>query len=78
MILQRNKEKRKKTKQNYPGFEFKSRQVNDSSQSNQEIDHLISHKIISTFAKMLLPIQRFWPSKCQPPSTFQNNNNETW
>jgi hypothetical protein len=36
-----NKDKRK-TKQNYPGFEFKPRQVNDSSQSNQETDHLVS------------------------------------
>jgi hypothetical protein len=37
-----NKGKRK-TKQNYPGFEFKPRQVNDSSQSNQGTDHLVSH-----------------------------------
>jgi hypothetical protein len=36
------KVKEKKTKQNYPGFEFKPRQVNDSSQSNQETDHLVS------------------------------------
>jgi hypothetical protein len=28
---------------NYPGFEFKPRQVNNSSQSNQETDHLVSH-----------------------------------
>jgi hypothetical protein len=27
----------------YPVFEFKPRRVNDSSQTNQEIDHLISH-----------------------------------
>jgi hypothetical protein len=33
---------KEKTKQNYPGFEFKSRQVNDSSQSNKGIGHLIS------------------------------------
>jgi hypothetical protein len=39
---ERNKDKRK-TKQNYPGFEFKPHQVNDSSQSNQETDHLVSH-----------------------------------
>jgi hypothetical protein len=38
---ERNKGKRK-TKQNYLGFEFKPRQVNDSSQSNQETDHLVS------------------------------------
>jgi hypothetical protein len=40
-ILQRNKCKRK-IKQNYPGFKFTPRQVNDSSQLNQETDHLIS------------------------------------
>jgi hypothetical protein len=32
-----------KTKQNYPGFEFKPCQVNDTSQSNQGTDHLVSH-----------------------------------
>jgi hypothetical protein len=37
---ERNKDKRK-TKRNYPGFQFNHRQVNDSSQSNQGIDHLI-------------------------------------
>jgi hypothetical protein len=37
----RNKDKRK-TKQNCFGFEFKPHQVNDSSQSNQGTDHLIS------------------------------------
>jgi hypothetical protein len=26
----------------HPGFKFKPRQVNDSSQSNQETDHLVS------------------------------------
>jgi hypothetical protein len=36
-----NKDKRK-TKQNYPRFEFKPRQGNDSSQSNQGTDHLVS------------------------------------
>jgi hypothetical protein len=35
-----NKIKVKQTK--CPRFEFKSHQVNDSSQSNQEIDHLVS------------------------------------
>jgi hypothetical protein len=38
---ERNKGKIK-IKQNYPGFEFKPHQVNDSSQSNQGIDHLVS------------------------------------
>jgi hypothetical protein len=38
----RNKGKRK-TKQNYPGFEFKHCQVNDSSQSNQGMNHLVSY-----------------------------------
>jgi hypothetical protein len=37
---------KEKIKQNYPGFEFKSHQVNDSSQSNQIIDHLVSHQSI--------------------------------
>jgi hypothetical protein len=36
--------KEKQTKQNYPEFEFKPRQVNDSSQSNQGTDHLVSHE----------------------------------
>jgi hypothetical protein len=40
----RNKDKRK-TKRNYPAFEFKHRQVNDSSQLNQGINHLISQMI---------------------------------
>jgi hypothetical protein len=35
------KVKVKQTK--HPGFEFKPRQVNDSSQSNQGIHHLVSH-----------------------------------
>jgi hypothetical protein len=34
--------KQRKTKQKYPRFEFKPRQVNDSSQLNQETDHLVS------------------------------------
>jgi hypothetical protein len=37
----RNKHDRK-TKQNYPKIEFKPRQFNDSSQSNQGTDHLVS------------------------------------
>jgi hypothetical protein len=36
-----NKDKRK-IKQNYPEFELKPCQINDSSQSNQETDHLVS------------------------------------
>jgi hypothetical protein len=36
------KEKQNKTKQNCPGFKFKPRQVNDSSQSHQGTDHLVS------------------------------------
>jgi len=31
-------------------------------------------KMMSISAKVLLPIQRFWPFKCQPPGTLQNNN----
>jgi hypothetical protein len=37
-----NKPKIKKIKWNRPGFEFKPRQVNDSSQSNQGTYHLVS------------------------------------
>jgi hypothetical protein len=36
------KQNKRKTKQNCLGFEFKHRQVNDSSQSNQGTDHLVS------------------------------------
>jgi hypothetical protein len=42
-FFERNKGKRK-TKQNYPVFEFKPRQVSDSLQSNQGTDHLVSHR----------------------------------
>jgi hypothetical protein len=38
---ERDKDKRK-TKQNCPGFKFKPHQVNDSSQSNQGTDYLVS------------------------------------
>jgi hypothetical protein len=38
----KRKKGKRKIKQNYPSFEFKHRQVNDSSQSNQETDHLVS------------------------------------
>jgi hypothetical protein len=44
-ILQWNKDKRK-TKWNCPGFEFRPRQVNDSSQSNQGTDHLVSQLVL--------------------------------
>jgi hypothetical protein len=39
-----NETKIKKTKWNSPGFEFKPCQVNDSSQSNQGIDRLVSQE----------------------------------
>jgi hypothetical protein len=39
-----NKDKRK-IKWNYPRFKFKPHQVNDSSQSNQEIEHLVSQSL---------------------------------
>jgi hypothetical protein len=39
----RNKDKRK-MKRNYPGFEFNPRHVNDSSQSNQGTNNLVSQK----------------------------------
>jgi hypothetical protein len=48
----RNKDKRK-TKQNYPGFKFKPRQVNDSSQTNQGTDHLVSQLLIWTLVVVL-------------------------
>jgi hypothetical protein len=37
-----NEQKIKVKQLNYPGFKFKPHQVNDSLQSNQEIDHLVS------------------------------------
>jgi hypothetical protein len=40
-LSKRNKDKRK-TKRNYPEFEFKHHQVNDSSQLKQGTDHLVS------------------------------------
>jgi hypothetical protein len=40
---------KRKTKQNYPRFEFKPRQVNDSSQSNQGTNHLVSHLLMKKF-----------------------------
>jgi hypothetical protein len=56
--------KDKKIKQNYPGFEFKPRQVNDSSQSNQGTDHLISQIIFKWFRFSILrrPIIHDWMS----------------
>jgi hypothetical protein len=47
-----------KEKQNYPGFEFKHRQVNDSSQSNQETDHLVSQ--VQTFEKKIDKFTKFF------------------
>jgi hypothetical protein len=44
---------------NHPGFEFKPHQVSDSSQSNQETDHLISHQ-------QHLEVQRREPSSGLP------------
>jgi hypothetical protein len=40
----KRKKGKRKRKQNYPGFKFKARQVNDSSQSNQGTNHLVSHE----------------------------------
>ena len=45
-----------RTKQNYPGFEFKPRQVNDSSQSNQGTNHLVSHKLKCDLLKITVAI----------------------
>jgi hypothetical protein len=41
-----NKTKIKVKQTNHPGFEFKHRQVNDSSQSSQGTDHLVSQSPI--------------------------------
>jgi hypothetical protein len=35
------KVKEKQNKSNYPGFKFNPRQVNDLSQSNQKMNHLV-------------------------------------
>jgi hypothetical protein len=43
---------KEKQKQNYPGFEFKPRQVNDSSQSNQITVHLVSHNAKQIFRRI--------------------------
>jgi hypothetical protein len=49
VILQtKRKKKKNKTKQNYPEFKFKPRRVNDSSQSNQGTDHLVSQFLFKT------------------------------
>jgi hypothetical protein len=44
-------ETKRKEKQNNPEFEFKPRQVNDSSQSNQGTDHLVS-QVFTGFKKI--------------------------
>jgi hypothetical protein len=44
---------KRKTKPNCPGFEFKPRQVSDSSQSNQGNDHLVSQRRKSLLQKLL-------------------------
>jgi hypothetical protein len=51
-------EQRIKVKQlNHPGFKFKSRQVNDSSQPNQETDHLVSQKLQNKLASIEKELQ---------------------
>jgi hypothetical protein len=62
VILKRNKNKRK-TKRNYPEFKFKHRQVNDSSQSNQETDHFVSQ--VQTFEKKIDKFTKFFA--CHDP-----------
>jgi hypothetical protein len=42
-VILQTKQGKRKIKQNYPGFEFKPRQVKDSSESNEGTDHLVSH-----------------------------------
>jgi hypothetical protein len=39
---------------NRPGFEFKSHQVNDSSQANQGTDHLISEFLMDTILNLAI------------------------
>jgi hypothetical protein len=53
VILQMKRDK-KKTKKNCPGFEFEPLQVNDSSQSSQGTDHLVSHIANVTIMKVAL------------------------
>jgi hypothetical protein len=43
-VIVQTKQGKRKTKQNCLGFEFKPHQVNDSSQSNQGMNHLVSQK----------------------------------
>jgi hypothetical protein len=49
-----NKQKIKVKQPNRIEFEFKSRQVNDSSQSNQGTKHLVSHDASSTSTEGIL------------------------
>jgi hypothetical protein len=56
---------KEKQKQNYPGFEFKPRQVNDSSQSNQGTDHLVSHRVIMS------PPQDQGGIRCRPTMSIK-------
>jgi hypothetical protein len=57
----RNKDKRK-IKRDYLEFKFKPRQVNDSSQSNQETGDLVSHSSLATWAKFS---SKSKPSTCE-------------
>jgi hypothetical protein len=50
------KQDKGKTKQTCPEFELKPRQVNDSSQSNQGTDHLVSH----TFSVCVTDLAAGW------------------
>jgi hypothetical protein len=49
---------KEKQKQNYPGFEFKSCQVNDSSQSNQGTVHLVSQPMLEEASKTPPPPEK--------------------
>jgi hypothetical protein len=50
---------KRKTKQNYPGFEFKPCHVNDSSQANQVTVHLVSQRLTDLFPlHRLVPLRR--------------------
>jgi hypothetical protein len=53
-----NETKIKVKQLNCPGFEFKPWHVNDSSQSNQEIDHLVSHDVKRNKVCLIVEVDR--------------------
>jgi hypothetical protein len=57
---------KEKQEQNYPGFEFKPRQVNDSSQTNQVTVHLVSQAQSGNARSVP---QQSWLNKCETSLT---------